>query len=113
MSQAQAEAAIVEVGNSLFNRRWKCYDVAVPQDCNILPAESKMRRMEPRYEVMALASIVHEIIESENATVTYSTDGSSMNQVVSYVVQSFIITGEPRVSPAFSIFTESRSLCKN
>ena len=47
MSQVQADAAIGEVGNNLFGRNWKCYDVDKPTDWNTLPEGSNMRRVEP------------------------------------------------------------------
>ena len=47
MSQPQAEAAIVYVGNIMFDRDWKFYDPKKPTDNNTLPAGSNMRRVEP------------------------------------------------------------------
>ena len=59
-------------------------------------------------EAMALSSIVDEIMESVNSSVTYSNDGSSQNKVGSYIVQSITIDGKQRTLPAMSIVTESR-----
>ena len=106
MSQTQAEAAIVHVGNMLFKRNWKIYDPESPTDKNTLPAGSNMRRVEPYLEAMALASIVEEVMTG--AKVTYSNDGSAMSGVGNYVVQSFTINNAQRALPTFSIFTESR-----
>ena len=47
MSQQQAEAAITETANSLFNREWKYFDPEKPTDCNTVPAGSNTRRIEP------------------------------------------------------------------
>merc|ERR1712032_1527022 len=85
MSQLQAEAAIIEVGNSLFERKWKFYDEKVPSDSNTLPAGSNMRRVEPYMEAMALASIVEEVMSGSKMIVTYSNDGSAMSGVGNYV----------------------------
>ena len=108
MSQPQAEASIVYVGNILFKRKWKFYDEKQPTDKNTLPAGSNMRRIEPYMEAMALASIVEEVMSGKRMVVTYSNDGSAMSGVGSYVVQSLTIDNVQRVLPTFSIFTESR-----
>ena len=108
MSQTQAEAAIVHVGNMLFKRNWKVYDPESPTDKNTLPAGSNMRRVEPYLEAMALASIVEEVMAGAKMIVTYSNDGSAMSGVGNYVVQSFTINNVQRALPTFSIFTESR-----
>ena len=78
MSQVQAEAAIVEVGNILFGRDWKFYDSERPTDWNTLPAGSNMRRVQPYMEAMALSSIVEEIMSGAKMVVTYSNDGSAI-----------------------------------
>ena len=62
MSQYQAEGAVIEVGNKLFQRSWKMYDPNAPSDPNTLPAGSNMRRIEPYMEAMALASITEEVM---------------------------------------------------
>ena len=108
MSQPQAEAAIVYVGNHLFDRKWKFYDEKQPVDKNTLPAGSNMRRIEPYMESMALAGIVEEVMSGKRMVVTYSNDGSAMSGVGNYVVQSLTIDNVQRVLPTFSIFTESR-----
>ena len=100
MSQQQAEAAITETANSLFNRKWKYFDPEKPTDCNTLPTGSNMRRIEPYLEAMALSTIVEEVM--------YANDGSAMSGVGSYVVQSITIDGIQRPLPTLSILTETR-----
>ena len=107
MSQHQAEAAIVETGNALFGRDWKYFDPEEPTDSNTLPAGSNTRRVEPYFEAMALSTIVEEIMSGSKA-VMYANDGSAMNSVGSYVVQSITIDGVQRPLPTLSIFTETR-----
>ena len=109
MSQDQAKAAIVETGNYLFERKWKYYDPDPehPADNNSLPSGTNICRVEPYYEAMALSSIVEEVMNGKKV-VMYANDGSSMNGVGSYVVQSITIDGVQRPLPTFSIFTESR-----
>ena len=90
MSQTQCEGAIVEVGNYLFGRKWKCYDELQPTDPDTLPAVSNMRRIEPYLEAMALSAIVEEIMNGdEKVCIMYANDGSAMSGVGNYVVQSF------------------------
>ena len=107
MSQVQAEAAIVETGNSLFGRRWKTFNPELPTDRDTLPASSNMRRVEPYLEAVAMSSIVNEIMDG-NKTVVYANDGSAKNGVGSFLVQSLSIDGVQRPLPTFSIFTETR-----
>ena len=57
-SQAQADGAIVEVGNYLFNRKWKCYDSDKPTDWNTLTAGSNMHCVEPYMEAMAIYQVL-------------------------------------------------------
>ena len=101
MSQRQCEAAVIEVGNQLFDRSWKLYNEKLKTDQNTLPAGSNMRRTEPYLEAMALSSIVEEIMKGNDATVLYSNDGSAMNQVGSYVVQSLTINDYTKVFTFF------------
>ena len=46
--------------------------------------------------------------EDADVTVTYSNDGSAMNRVGNYIVQSFNINGKQRALPTLSTFGESR-----
>jgi len=113
MSQRQCEGAIIEVANNLFGRKWKFYDKELPTDADTLPAGSNTRRTESYIEAMALSAIVEEIVEGGDATVMYANDGSGMNGVGNYVVQSLTVNGVQRVLPTFGIFTESRDSLKN
>ena len=112
MSQRQAEAAVVEVGNCLFGRNWQFYDPEKPTNPNTLPSGSNSRRTEPYIEAMALASIVEEVMSGSKASVMYANDGSAMSGVGNYVVQSLTIDGIQRVLPTFSIFTETQESLK-
>ena len=107
MTQPQAEAAVIEVGNSLFARNWQSYDPEKPSNRNTLPAASNSRRTEPYIEAMALAAIVEEIMNGSKVSVMYANDGSAQSGVGNYVVQSLTIDGTQRVLPTFSIFTET------
>ena len=63
---------------------------------------------------MALNAIVQEMMEEGNtSSITYSNDGSSMNGVGSFVVQSLTINGVRRTLPTLGIFTESRESLKD
>ena len=112
MSQKQAEAAVIEVGNCLFGRNWQFYDPEKPTNRNTLPSGSNSRRTEPYIEAMALAAIVEEVMSGSKVSVMYANDGSAMSGVGSYVVQSLTIDGVQRVLPSFSIFTETRESLK-
>ena len=108
MSNRQAEGAIVTISNELFGRNWKVYDKNKPSDCNTLPSMSNTRRVEPYIEAMALSRIVDELMNSEEACVVYSNDGSSLSGVGKFIVQSLTINGTPRSLSTLGIFSESR-----
>ena len=57
---------------------------------------------------MALSRIVDELMNSEEACVVYSNDGSSLSGVGKFIVQSLTINGTPRSLPILGIFSESR-----
>ena len=108
MSRRQVEAAICEVSNVLFGRKFKKFEDNCTFDNDTLPSMTNLVRTGNYLEAMALSSIVDEIMESVNSSVTYSNDGSSQNKVGSYIVQSITIDGKQRTLPAMSIVTESR-----
>ena len=76
MSQRQAEAAVIEVGNCLLERKVQFYNPEKPIDSNTLPAKSNSRRTELYIDAMALASIVKEVVGSRKVSVTYANNGS-------------------------------------
>ena len=69
---------------------------------------------EPLFEAMALCAIVDEIMSREtDAAITYSNDGSSMDEVGSYVLQSLTMNGVQRTLPTLAIFAERRESLKD
>ena len=108
MSQRQAEAAVIEVGNCLLERKVQFYNPEKPIDSNTLPAKSNSRRTELYIDAMALASIVEEVVGSRKVSVTYANNGSVMSGVGSYVVQSLTIDGVQRALPTLFIFIKTR-----
>ena len=69
---------------------------------------------EAYFEAMALSSIVEEMMSEDTiASITHSNDGSSMNGVSSYVVQSLTLNGVQRCLPTFGIFIESHESLKD
>ena len=77
-------------------------------DNDTLPSMTNIVRTRDFAEAMALNSIVEEVMSSsEGSSVTYSSDGSAMNKVGSYVVQSITVNGVQRALPALTITTES------
>ena len=95
MSQQQAEAAIVETANYLFDQEWKYYDAEKATDNNTLLAGSNTRRVEPYLEAMALSTIVEEVMKGGKCVV-YANDGSAQSA-----------DGAQLPLPTFSIFTET------
>ena len=109
MSKHQIEGSIITIANILFGREWKPYVPRGEGDLNTLPSMKNMLHTEPNFEAMALCAIVEEIMKDDtNASITYANDGSSLSGTGAFVVQSFIINGDQRCLPTFSIFTESR-----
>ena len=114
MSKNQIEGSILHVANLLFGRNWKSHTENDVSDRDTLPAMSSLRRTEPYMEAMALSSIVDEMMSDENnATITYSNDGSGMSGLGKYMVQSLSINGVQRTLPSFSILTETKENLKD
>ena len=111
LSRSQIEGAFIEV-SSIFGRKWKAYEPNSVIDDNTLPCMTNINRTRRYAEAMALNSIVEEIMSCDKASITYSNDGSSMNKVGSYVVQSITVNGTQRALPTLSIVTESHETLK-
>ena len=106
MSRRQIEGSFVEI-SKLFGRNWKAFEPNTTIDNDTLPAMTNMTRTRNYVEAMALNQIVEEIMESDGVAITYSNDGSAMNKVGSYVVQSITVNGIQCALPTISIVTES------
>ena len=112
MSRHQIEGAFIEIGNKVFGRKWKSFKPNSTFDDDTLPSMTNLVRTRSYLEAMALNNIVEEIMSSDSGTITYSNDGSSLNKVGSYVVQSITVDGVQRALPSLSIITESRETLK-
>lgn len=77
MSETQAIAAVVVVGNKMFGRAWKFHDEPPVIDLDTVPESSNVRQAGKGLEVLALDEVVKEIMNTdEKVVVTYSDDGS-------------------------------------
>jgi hypothetical protein len=110
MSEAQAEAAVITVGNRMFDRNWKEHDKAEVIDLDTLPESSSVRQAGKSIEVLALDEIVKEIMNSdEHVVVTHvPDDGSKKQGAGSFSVQGITVNGKYRSLPTMSIAAESR-----
>jgi len=109
LSDAQASAAIVTVGNKLFDRKWKYHDETNNIDLNTLPHSSNIREAGKRIEALALDEIVKEVMNSDElAVVTYCDDGSKKQGAGSFSVQGITVNGIYRSLPTLNITSESR-----
>lgn len=109
MSEAQASAAVVTVGNRMFGRNWKPHDMPEVIDLDTLPESKNVREAGKSIEVLALDEIVKEIVNSnEEVLVTYSDDGSKKQGAGSFSVQGITVNGNYRSLPTMSIASESR-----
>ena len=111
MSRSQIEGAFVEV-SSLFGRQWKAFEPNGVIDNDTLPSLTNLVRTRAYVEAMALNHIVEEIMCSEGGSVTYANDGSALNRVGSYMVQSITVNGVQRRLPSMPITTESHETLK-
>ena len=111
MSLHQIEGAFVEIGR-LFDREWKAFRPNYTIDNDTLPSMTNLVRTRNYVEAMALNNIVEEVMNSDGGSITYSNDGSALNRVGSYVVQSITVNGIQRALPALSIVTESQETLK-
>ena len=114
MTKRQIEGSIIAVANIVFDMDWKPFQPKGVQDLNTLPSMKNILHTEPLLEAMALNAIMQEMMEEGNtSSITYPNDGSSMNGVGSFVVQSLTINGVQRTLPTLGIFTESRESLKD
>ena len=71
------------------------FEKGKPTDVDTLPAPTNMNRTESYVEVMILAGIVEDVMNSDEISVIiYSNDGSSLSGTGSFVVQSFRVNGK-------------------
>ena len=110
MSQMQAEAAVIEVGNKMFGRKWKSHSDSAVIDLDTLPHKHNILKAGKSIEVMALDEIAKEVMNSDSkATITYCDDGSKKQGVGSFTVQGIIINDTYRALPTLPIASESRT----
>jgi hypothetical protein len=109
MSHNQAAGAIVEVGNSLFGRKFKLAKEAEHIDIDTMPDPHCVRKTGDAITAMTLAEVAKEVIESDgNSNIVYSDDGSKKQGAGSFIVQGITVNGKHRPLPTLSIDTESR-----
>ena len=110
VKENQAVAAIVEVGNGMFNCGWKYHaenEEAV--DLDTVPHHKNIREAGKALTVLTLASIVDEMMESgTDVVISYHDDGSKKQGIGSYSVQGVTINDKFRVLPTLPIASESR-----
>ena len=110
MSMSQAIAAVVEVGNYLFDREWKYQDSESDTiDLDTVPAKPTNRAMGKALEAFTLAKIAEKILSTDQSvTITYHDDGSKKQGAGSYSVQGASINGEYYPFPTVNISSETR-----
>ncbi|KAK6171675.1 hypothetical protein SNE40_018117 [Patella caerulea] len=109
MSESQAHAAVVVVGNKVFARKWKLHNESNVIDLDTMPESKCTRRAGKSIEAMALDEIVSEIMNSsEKSVVTYNDDGSKKQGIGSFSVQGITINGKFRSLPTVPVASESR-----
>jgi hypothetical protein len=109
MSETQAIAAVVVVGNKMFGRAWKFHDEPPVIDLDTVPESSNVRQAGKGLEVLALDEVVKEIMNTdEKVVVTYSDDGSKKQGAGAFSVQGITVNGKYRSLPTMSIASESR-----
>ena len=110
MSEAQAEAAVVIVGNKMFGRSWQFHSESDTINLDTLPHAKNVRDVGKSIEAMALHEIVKDIMaSSQQVTVTYADDGSRKQGAGSFSVQGIHINGIYRALPTLPISSETRN----
>ena len=110
MSENQAAAAVVTVGNKMFGRTWKMHNESNVIDLDTLPHYKNVKQAGKCIETLAIDEIVKEIMGShEKTVVTYSDDGSKKQGAGSFSVQGITVNGVYRSLPTLSIASESRT----
>ena len=96
----QAVAVVVEVANGLFYCSWKYHDEDKDIiDLDTAPHSKNIREAGKASTILAPASIVDEIMDSETAVVSYHDDGSKKQGIGVYSVQGITINDN------FKLFT--------
>ena len=109
MSINQATAAVVEVGNYMFGRKWKFHTEEEDITLDTVPDRATSRRVGKALEAFTLATIASKIIETDDTScVTYHDDGSRKQGVGSYSVQGVTINDEYFAFPTLKICSETR-----
>ena len=108
---SQAIAAVVEVGNGMFNCGWKYHteddDVV---DLDTVPHIKRIREAGQAITVLTLSAIVDEMMKpGADNVICYHDDGSKKQGVGSYSVQGVTINGKFRALPTLPIASESRA----
>ena len=110
MSLSQATAAVVEVGRSMFNLKWKYHDDDEQViDVDTAPHKKNNITMSKAIEAFTLSKIVQEMLDSEDrATITYHDDGSRTQGTGAYSVQGITAKGQYYALPTLKIAAETR-----
>ena len=109
-TEKQAAAAIVEVGNNMFETNWKFHKEGENITVNTLPESKNIRTASEAIEAMTISEIAHLINNTDsNISITYSDDGSRKQGVGNFVVQGITVNGKHRALPILGIERETRT----
>jgi len=110
MSETQAAAAVVTIGNKVFGRKWKLHHESESEiDRDTLPDKRNVKQAGRSLEALALHEIVKQMMDSdEKSVVTYADDGSKKQGAGSFSVQGVTINGIFRPLPTLPIASETR-----
>ena len=109
-TEKQASAALVEVGNIMFETNWKFHEEGENITVNTLPESKNIRTASEAIEAMTISEIAHLINNTDsNISITYSDDGSRKQGVGNFVVQGITVDGKHRALPTLGIERETRT----
>ena len=111
LSIPEAAHAVVEVGNGLFSRNWKCSDENEDIfDNNTLPTNKNIRDKLLLIETQSMALMVDEVLErsAEGRTITHAIDSTTRRSVGKFATQGIHIgQNVPFPLPLIGITSES------
>lgn len=109
LSDNQAAAAVVVVGQKMFGLDWQLHGDGEEITLNTAPHRKRNIAMSRALEAQTLSRLVERIMENGSASVTLHDDGSRTQGTGGYSVAGVTVGGEYYPLPTLSINSETRT----
>ena len=109
LSDHQAAAAVVVVGQKMFGLSWRLHDQGEDITLDTAPHKKRNIAVSRALEAQTLSRLVDQIMENGSASVTLHDDGSCTQGAGGYSVAGIKVGGSYFPLPTLSINSETRS----